>query len=110
MKISKTIILFLSLSLSTSSLFGINTFIFQSDSLKNDTIQSSLPDSIHKKEVKSMSQKMEHLFKIIPVPMYSYSSDGGHLFGLAKFNSFQLSKKDTISKASIISGVASFTN
>lgn len=110
MKTSKTIILFLSLVLSTSSLFGISTFIFQADSLKNDTIKSSLPDSINNKEGKSMSQKMEHLFKIIPVPMYSYSSDGGHLFGLAKFNSFQLSKKDTVSKASIISGVASFTS
>ncbi len=58
---------------------------------------------------KSTSQKMEALFKIIPVPLYSYSSEGGNLFGLAKFNAFQLSKKDTISKPSIVSGVASVT-
>ncbi|MDI1353803.1 MAG: BamA/TamA family outer membrane protein [bacterium] len=53
---------------------------------------------------------MEHLFKYIPIPMYSYSSEGGNLVGLAKFNAFQLSKKDTISKPSIVSGVASITS
>lgn len=58
---------------------------------------------------KTTSQKMEHLFKIIPVPMYSYSSEGGNLFGLAKFNAFQLSKKDTVSQPSILSGVGSVT-
>ncbi len=59
---------------------------------------------------KTMSQKMENLFKYIPVPLYSYSSEGGNLFGLAKFNAFQLSKKDTISQPSILSGVGSVTS
>src|SRR6187399_3241937 len=70
------------------------------------------PDTAAAKDTakeKTMSQKMETLFKYIPVPMYSYSSEGGNLFGLAKFNSFQLSKKDTVSEASILSGVASAT-
>ena len=58
---------------------------------------------------KTTSQQMEALFKIIPVPLYSYSSEGGNLFGLAKFNAFQLSKSDTISQPSIVSGVASVT-
>ncbi len=59
---------------------------------------------------KSMGEKMENLFKYIPVPLYSYSSEGGNLFGLAKFNAFQLSKKDTIAEPSIASGVFSVTS
>lgn len=50
-------------------------------------------------------KKGEALFKILPVPLYSYSSDAGNVFGLAKFNLFRLSKKDTISYPSKVSGV-----
>jgi len=53
----------------------------------------------------TFNQKMEKLFRVIPVPLFSYSSDAGNIFGLAKFNLFQLSKKDTISKPSKVSGV-----
>jgi hypothetical protein len=53
--------------------------------------------------------KMERLFKIIPVPLYSYSSEAGHTFGLAKFNLIDLSKNDTLSAASKISEVATFS-
>jgi hypothetical protein len=49
--------------------------------------------------------KAEHLFKILPVPIYSYSPEAGNIFGLAKFNVFSLSKKDTVSKPSKLSGV-----
>ncbi|HEY2647958.1 MAG TPA: BamA/TamA family outer membrane protein [Puia sp.] len=49
--------------------------------------------------------KGEALFKILPVPIYSYSPEAGNIFGLAKFNVLNLSKKDTISKASKLSGV-----
>jgi outer membrane protein assembly factor BamA len=53
--------------------------------------------------------KMERLFKIIPVPLYSYSTEAGHTFGLAKFNLIDLSKLDSISPASRISEVATFS-
>ena len=53
--------------------------------------------------------KMERLFKIIPVPLYSYSTEAGHTFGLAKFNLIDLSKNDTISAASKISEVLTFS-
>ncbi len=56
-----------------------------------------------------LGTKMEHLFKIIPAPILSYSTEAGQIFGLAKFNLFQLSKKDTISKASKLSEVVSFS-
>ncbi len=55
------------------------------------------------------NKKMEHLFKIIPVPIITYSTEAGNTFGLAKFNLINLSKKDTISKPSKISEVISFS-
>jgi len=53
----------------------------------------------------SFNQKMERLFKIIPVPIITYSTEAGNTFGLAKFNVFRLSKKDSISRPSKISEV-----
>ena len=55
------------------------------------------------------NKKMEHLFKIIPVPIITYSTEAGNTFGLAKFNLIQLSKKDTISRDSKISEVVTFS-
>ncbi|GAO41115.1 BamA/TamA family outer membrane protein [Flavihumibacter petaseus] len=57
----------------------------------------------------SFNKKMEHLFKIIPVPIVSYSTEAGTTIGLAKFNLFKLSKKDTISNPSKISEVVTFS-
>ena len=53
--------------------------------------------------------KAEQLFKIIPVPIISYSSDAGNTYGLAKNNIINLSKKDTISKGSKLSEVITFS-
>jgi hypothetical protein len=64
-------------------------------------------DSISKFD--RMNQKMEKLFKIIPVPIYSYSSEAGHTFGLAKYNLIDLSPLDTVSQPSKISEVATFS-
>lgn len=51
------------------------------------------------------NKKAERAFVYIPVPLYSYSSDAGQTFGLAKFNLFEIYKNDTITKPSKISGV-----
>lgn len=51
------------------------------------------------------NKKAEHLFTILPVPIYSYSPEAGNIYGLAKFNVLNLSKKDTISKPSKLSEV-----
>ncbi len=51
------------------------------------------------------NKKAEAFFKVAPVPLISYSTDAGNVFGLAKFNAFQLSKRDTISKPSKLSEV-----
>ena len=58
----------------------------------------------------SFNAKAEHLFKILPVPLYSYSTEAGNTFGLAKFNLFQLKKSDTISKPSKLSEVVTFSS
>jgi len=55
------------------------------------------------------NKKAEALFRIIPVPIITYSSEAGNIFGLAKFNVFQPSKKDTISRPSKLSEVVSFS-
>jgi hypothetical protein len=55
------------------------------------------------------NRKAEALFKIIPVPIITYSSEAGNIFGLAKFNLFHPSKKDTISRPSKLSEVISYS-
>jgi hypothetical protein len=47
--------------------------------------------------------KARKFFKFFPVPIVSYSKEEGSVVGLAKFNVFRPSKKDTISKPSKIS-------
>jgi len=54
--------------------------------------------------------KAEALFKIIPVPIISYSQEAGTVIGLAKFNAFALSKQDTISQPSKVSETVSFSS
>jgi len=56
-----------------------------------------------------VNKKMEAAFKVIPVPIISYSSEAGNVFGLAKFNLIDLSKNDTVSAASKISEVVTFS-
>jgi Outer membrane protein/protective antigen OMA87 len=73
-----------------------------------DSKKDGLPKSGKKNDSTGFdrfNQKAEHLFKILPVPIYSYSPEAGNIFGLAKFNVINLSKKDTISKPSKLSGV-----
>lgn len=53
--------------------------------------------------------KAERFFKVFPVPIITYSTEAGNVFGLAKFNLFQLSDKDTISKPSKLSEVVTFS-
>jgi outer membrane protein assembly factor BamA len=73
---------------------------------------STSKDAAKKKDSSGFDKfnsKAEALFKIIPVPIYSYSTDAGNIFGLAKFNLIHLSKADTISKPSKLSEVLTFS-
>ena len=51
------------------------------------------------------NQKAEAFFKWAPVPIITYSTEAGNTFGLAKFNLFHPSKKDSVSKPSKLSEV-----
>ncbi len=57
----------------------------------------------------NFNDKAENVFKIIPVPFYRHSTEAGHTFGLAKYNVFNLSKKDSLSSPSRLSGVVSYS-
>jgi hypothetical protein len=70
--------------------------------------ESAAKDTVKKDSLSGFdkfNKKAEHLFTILPVPIYSYSPEAGNIFGLAKFNVLNLSKKDTISKPSKLSEV-----
>ncbi|MEZ2440312.1 BamA/TamA family outer membrane protein [Chitinophaga sp. RCC_12] len=72
------------------------------------TDTSHIPADTTKKKISKFDQfnkKAEALFKIIPVPLYSYTTEAGHIFGLAKYNLLHFSRKDTISKPSKLSEV-----
>lgn len=58
----------------------------------------------------SFNKKMEGFFKVFPVPIISQTQEAGTIIGLAKFNVFDLSKKDTISKPSKISESVTFSS
>jgi len=85
-------------------IFVLSLLFFQFNFGQNDNI---INDSLSKFD--KFNQKAEALFKIIPVPIISYSQEAGNVIGLAKFNAFPLSKKDTISLPSKLSGSVSFS-
>ena len=90
------------LALAAILFFSINLRAQNAPDSKKDTAQVKKHDSTG---FDKFNKKAEALFKIIPVPIYSYSTDAGNIFGLAKFNLIHLSKKDTISKPSKLSEV-----
>jgi hypothetical protein len=73
-----------------------------------DTLPKAGEDTLSKFD--QFNKKAEHLFKILPVPIYSYNNLAGNIVGLAKFNVLSLSKKDTISKPSKLSEVATISS
>ena len=90
----------------------INITAFASYS-QADTLTSH-PDTVSsgtkkKSKFDRFNKKGEQLFKYIPVPLYAYSSDAGHVFGLAKFNVIDLYKNDSITQPSKISEVVTFS-
>ncbi|HPH47184.1 MAG TPA: BamA/TamA family outer membrane protein [Chryseolinea sp.] len=74
---------------------------------QTDTTKTAPADTLSKFD--SFNKKAERFFKVFPVPLISYSTDAGNIFGLAKFNTFRLSKKDTLSRPSKLSEVATFS-
>jgi hypothetical protein len=85
----------------------VGLFTLGSISLLSQTPDSPKKDSLSGFD--KFNKKAEALFKVIPIPIITYSSDAGNIFGLAKFNLIHLSKKDTISKPSKLSEVVTFS-
>ncbi len=82
------------------SLFGFaNTFSQSEASVQQDTLS----------KFDKFNQKAEAFFKWAPAPIITYSSEAGNTFGLAKFNLFHPSKKDSISKPSKLSEVVTIS-
>ncbi|RLD67164.1 MAG: hypothetical protein DRI84_03195 [Bacteroidetes bacterium] len=89
------------------STFAIAQVEQNNNVLQNDTIEnSSKPqrDSLVMKLIR-MNDKVYNVMKVVPAPIFSYSTETSWVFGLAKFNAFDLNKKDTISEASSVSEV-----
>lgn len=87
-------------------LFGIYLDSTNGLSQQQDTIQDQKEPSKFDK----FNKKAEKWFTYIPAPIYSYSSEAGHVYGLAKFNVIDLYKGDTITKPSRISEVVTFSS
>jgi hypothetical protein len=85
---------------------AINTLYAQDDSL---AVKESAQKQDTLSKFDSFNKKAERFFKVAPVPIVAYSTEAGNIFGLAKFNTFHLSKKDTVSRPSKISEVATFS-
>jgi outer membrane protein assembly factor BamA len=75
------------------------------------TEADSVPLDSAKKTSKfdEFNKKAEKYFKYIPVPIVSYNPEAGNILGLAKFNTFRLDSRDTLSGYSKISEVVTFS-
>jgi hypothetical protein len=60
---------------------------------KTSKINRPLIDEVVEK-LDDINEKAEKLFRILPVPFYSYTSEAGNIVGLAKFNLFHPSAHD----------------
>ena len=61
------------------------------------------------KDIVRINDKVYRVMQYAPAPIISYSTETSWVFGLAKFNAFDLNKKDTISKASSVSEIVGFS-
>jgi hypothetical protein len=97
--------------LAFSSLLFVCNIMAQEDSASVSTataVDAALKqDSLSKFD--SFNKKMEKLFTWCPVPLFSYSTEAGQTFGLAKFNLFDRYKDDTVTQPSKLSEVATFS-
>ena len=87
--------------------FFSNVVFSQTDTITKKEVETK-PDSLSKFD--KFNKKAEAFFKVFPVPIYTHTPEAGNIFGLAKFNVLNLSKKDTISKPSKLSEVVSFSS
>lgn len=98
-----------------STIFLFIFFVFSTYSFAQEVIGSKDTNKVETKTIAPdtlskftrFNKKAEALFKVLPFPMVSYSTETGTVVGLAKYNMVQLVEGDTISAASSFSGLAS---
>jgi hypothetical protein len=56
-----------------------------------------------------VNNKIYKIMMVYPAPIVTYSTETSWVFGLAKFQAFRLSKKDSLSHAASINGIAGFS-
>ena len=85
-------------------------FLFVSNSFsQNDTLKGVSQPSDTLTKMEAMMIKGENLFKILPVPIFAYTSETGLVMGLAKYNLIDMVKSDTVSDASSFSELATIS-
>lgn len=74
-------------------------FLIATISLNAQLISKEKKDSLKTKFTR-VNNKVYKVMQVIPAPIITYSSETDWVFGLAKFQGYDLNKKDTISRAS----------
>ena len=97
------------LSSANANSLKLNCFIVDTiaaDTTKNNEIGS---DTLSKMD--KINKKMEHILKVFPLPVISYSTTTEWLFGLTKINTFRIAKDqaDTTIQPSSITALAYLT-
>ncbi|WP_189337144.1 BamA/TamA family outer membrane protein [Flavobacterium laiguense] len=88
-------------------LFSLSIIAQTEAQTKKDTIAEK---KTNPSKFDNFNKKAEAFFKVFPVPIYGYSTEAGNIFGLAKFNVIDLSKKDTVSKPSKLTELVSLSS
>jgi outer membrane protein assembly factor BamA len=104
----KNIILFLVIFL-----IAFSSFAQESNTKKstNDTLSKAnhpKRDSLVS-DIMRVNDKVYRVMQYSPAPVISYSTETSWVFGLAKFNAFDLNKKDSISQPSSVSEIVGFS-
>ena len=92
----------------TTKYLLIFAIIISSICLNAQLISKEKKDSLKSKFLR-INNKAFKVMQIIPAPIITYSSETNWVFGLAKFQGYDISKKDTISRASSISATVAMS-
>ncbi|MBN2667880.1 MAG: BamA/TamA family outer membrane protein [Bacteroidales bacterium] len=83
-------------------------FLFIQFNSYGQLVSKAKKDTVIQKFIE-VNNKIYKFMQKAPAPIITYSTETDWVFGLAKFSAFRLSKKDTISQPSSISGTVGFS-
>jgi len=97
-------------SVQASSLASLDEVHYQGASQYPQYMMADTIDTMSK--LNKINASLEWYMKYFPIPFLSYSNETNWLFGISKFNAFQMSRgdeKDTITQPSSINAFGYFT-